>query len=72
MEYQTLCCYPAKIIFMESVCSAHQEAEILQAALQVTMKKNTDIFNIKPICLSLLLLLLFKLGSAEYLKMYIY
>lgn len=45
--------------------------EHLQAALEVTMK-NTDIFNIKPIRL-LFLLLLFKLGFAEYLKnVYIY
>lgn len=41
--------------------------EILQAALEVTMK-NTDIFNIKPVCLLLLLLLLFKLGFAECSK----
>lgn len=40
--------------------------ETVRAALEVTMK-NMDIFNIKPVCL-LLLLLLFKLGFAEYLK----
>lgn len=40
--------------------------EILQAALEVTMKSK-DIFNIKPGCL-LLLLLFFKLRFAEYLK----
>lgn len=44
---------------------------LLQAALEGTMK-NTDIFNIKPVSL-LVLLLLFKLGFVEYLKnVYIY
>ena len=41
--------------------------ELLQAALEVTMK-STDIFNIKLVCLWLLLLLLFKLRFAEYSK----
>lgn len=41
--------------------------KILQAALEVTMK-NMDIFNIKPVCL---LLLLFKWDSQSIWKMYI-
>lgn len=42
--------------------------ELLQAALEVTMK-STDVFNIKLVCLWLLLLLsLFKLRFAEYSK----
>ena len=42
--------------------------ELLQAALEVTMK-STDIFNIKLVCLwLLLLLLLFKLRFPEYSK----
>lgn len=40
--------------------------EILQAALEITMK-NMDIVNIKPVCL-LLFLLLFKPGFVEYSK----
>lgn len=48
------------------VCFLHTPSgETLRAALEVTMK-NTDLFNIKPVCL--LLLLLFKLGFADYLK----
>lgn len=66
MEYQILCCYPAKIILMESVCSILPSDKILQAALEVTMK-NMDVFNIKLVCL-LLLLLLFKPGFSEYLR----
>lgn len=63
---RNLCCYPAKIVVMESVCSTCQLAGLLQAALELTMK-NTDIFNIKPAS-CLVLLLLFKLGFVEYLK----
>ena len=39
----------------------------LHAAVEVTMK-NMDVFNTELVCLLLLLLLLFKLGFAEYSK----
>lgn len=45
--------------------------KILQAALEVTMK-NTDIFNIKPVCLFVVVVIVCIVQRQSILKMYIY